>query len=118
MVGSEDIHGRQRRWRWFGLCFERFLLGLLLQRFLTPVFPSVLLERNFLCAKRHRGNEQEQHRSDAFLSHFLLWILVTVREAVEQYFAEKQQIIFGHSDTAGELLHLRINNWIKILTTL
>ena len=43
MVGSEDVHGRQRRWRWFGLCFERFLLGLLLQRFLTPVFAFLVI---------------------------------------------------------------------------
>jgi hypothetical protein len=32
-----------------------------------------------------------------FLVHFLLWVLVTVREAVEHHFAQKQQIIYGHS---------------------
>jgi hypothetical protein len=104
MVGREDIYGRQRRWRWFWLCFKRFLLGSFLERFLAEVFADVLLKRDFLCAKRKRGNEQKQHRSDTFLSHFLLWVLVTVRES------EKQEVINANPHFGSELLHLGIGS--------
>src|SRR5262249_19465984 len=54
----------------FGCAFERLLLCLFFKRFLPKVFAHVLLERDFLCEKRHSGNEQEQHRSDTVLGHF------------------------------------------------